>query len=109
MSKNSSAFCASAPQNCANSSSTRERRSAFDSPSYTRALSPPTKPKMMPGLPSSGESSNVAVTRPLSDRPVPLKPCSRQNGFSYRAATFVSVPWPIRCVSWSRSNGSAGE
>src|SRR3954454_19879641 len=82
VSKNAVGFLASSPQNLANSSSTADLRSAGDIVAYLRHWSPPTKPKMIPGLPPGGESSNVALTSPVASSPVPLKPLSRQNGLS---------------------------
>jgi hypothetical protein len=41
---------------------------------YARAESPPTKPKMTPGEPPGGESSNVALTRPSVESACPVSP-----------------------------------
>jgi hypothetical protein len=49
---------------------------------YVRAESPPTKPKITPGPPSWGESSNVALTSPSIETACPVRPLSRQNGLS---------------------------
>ena len=66
------------------------------------------KPNTTPGEPSGGESSNVAVTGPVSDSAWPVRPLARQNGVSYTAATFSSVPCGTRAFSAARSAGRSG-
>ncbi len=45
---------------------------------------------------------------PLSDSAWPFRPFARQNGLSYTAATFSSVPWGTRAFSAARSAGRSG-
>ncbi len=52
------------------------------SPSISPTSGPPTKPSRTPAEPSRGELSKVSVTGPASVTASPLKPSSRQNGFS---------------------------
>src|SRR5581483_2138296 len=70
-------------QNLSNSWRTAVLRSAGDIVLYLRQLSPPTKPKTIPGPPlPGGESSKVALTSAVGSSPVPFQPLSRQNGLS---------------------------
>ena len=50
----------------------------------------------------------MAATGPLSDSAWPFRPFARQNGLSYTAATFSSVPWGTRAFSAARSAGRSG-